>query len=679
MVRVPTYNSYMNLLNRSLSTKAQIDLYSYQATTGLKSPTYSGYGVNAYNIVNIEAALGVTQNFMENNKVLDTELKAMNTAMQSINDSISDFKSMLNSFGASDTDKMNPDQTGGEITFTDNNEATYLGKTITINGIKYTFADNDDENTNIDLSAIQGDSGTEGYAEKVMELLKDKIDPAGTNKDYIFEENKFSFPLYTINGSSTILSADGVELGDAYAMNQDKASALKDLQNSAFATMLALADSLNTSAGGRYLFGGGNASNAPVNFPFKTLEEFQAYYDGINIKFPDSASAILSNMTFTAEDTGELTISRIEGNNYNISTEKDGGFLNKVAEGGAQSTGDVTFDADKNTITATEYHAFQSIKPGDTLVVGRGGDGSDDLSLIVKSVSEDGKTITFEDVDGHTIPESANGTVTNGAGLTFSTSFPVGAVIEMDGMGNNVAERVQVVSINTDGSLNVTADPNHFNADTVTIPSSSKWSLGTSSYYQGGNVDTERLISSNQSIVMNINAGDSAFEKLFRSLGQIAQGNMVDSRDLSQEFDGLVDSNFASDTISNAINLLQSAIDNSGDLNPTSTSSLNGITAKLSSDYVRLSNNTENLTLASTNLENSVGDLKNTDQTEAVVKALMASNNLQASYSILNNLMNLSLVNYLKQIKLISFNKRTLLSAFINVLNLYTLLFDVNR
>ena len=86
----------MNLLNRSLSTKAQIDLYSYQATTGLKSPTYSGYGVNAYNIVNIEAALGVTQNFMENNKVLDTELKAMNTAMQSINDSISDFKSMLN-------------------------------------------------------------------------------------------------------------------------------------------------------------------------------------------------------------------------------------------------------------------------------------------------------------------------------------------------------------------------------------------------------------------------------------------------------------------------------------------------------------------------------------------------------------------------------------------------------
>lgn len=648
MVRVPTYNSYMNLLNQTLNTKAQIDLYSFQTTTGLKAPTYAGYGMSAYNIVNLESALGVTKNFMENNKILDVELKAMNTSMQSINGAINDLKSMLNSFGASDTDKMNPDQTGGEITFTDNNEAAYLGKTITIDGTKYTFADNDAEPNNIDLSAIHADSGNDDYAEKVMGLLKDKIDPAGTNPDYVFEGNKFSFPLYTINGSSTILGADGVKTGEPYSMNDDKASALKDLQNTAFATLLALTDSLNVSANGRYLFGGGNATNAPVEFPFRTLEEFQAYYDGINIKYPTSASANLSNMKFTAEDTGALTISKIEGNNYNISTEKAGGFLNKVAEGSAKTTGDVTFSSDKNTITATEYGAFQSIKAGDTLVVGRGGDGSDDLSLIVKSVSADGKTITFEDVDGHKIPASADGTVADGENLTFSTSFPVGAVINMEGMGNNVAERVQVVSVNTDGSLNVTADPNHFNADTVTIPASSKWEMNTTSYYQGGTLDTERMISSNQSIMMNVNAGDGAFEKLFRVLGQISQGNMVDTRDLSQEFDGLVDPNAASKTLNNAINLLQSAINNSGDLNPTTNSSLNGVSAKLSSDYVALSNNTENLTLASTNLENSVGELKTVDKTEAAIKALMASTNLQASYSILNNIMNLSLVNYLK-------------------------------
>ncbi len=648
MVRVPTYNSYMNLLNRTLSTKSQIDLYSFQTTTGLKAPTYSGYGMSAYNIVNLESALGVAQNFMENNKLLDVELKAMNTSMQSINNAVNDFKSMLYSFGASDADNMNPDQTGGEISFTDNNEASYLGKTITVDGIKYTFADNADEPNNIDLSVIQADSGNDDYAEKVMGLLKDKIDPAGTNKDYVFEGNKFSFPLYTINGSSTVLGAEGVKTGEPYSMNVDKATALKDLQNTAFATILALTDSLNISANGKYLFGGGNATNAPVQFPFRTLDEFQAYYDGINIKYPTSASANLSNMKFTAEDTGALTISKVEGNRYSISTEKAGGFLNKVAEGGAKTTGDVTFNSDKNTITATEYNAFRSIKAGDTLVVGRGGDGSDDLSLIVKSVSDDGKTITFEDIDGHKIPASADGKIANGENLTFSTSLPVGAVINMNGMDNNVAERVQVVSVNTDGSLNVTADPNHFNADTVTIPASSKWEMNTTSYYQGGTLDTERRISGHQSIMMDVNAGDGAFEKLFRVLGQIAQGNMVDTRDLSQEFDGLIDPSAADKTFDSVIELLQSAINNSGDLNPTTNSSLSGVSAKLSSDYVALSNNTESLSLASTNLENSVDELKTVDQTEAAIKALTASTNLQASYSVLSNIMNLSLVNYLK-------------------------------
>ena len=648
MVRVPTYNSYMNLLNRTLSTKSQIDLYSFQTTTGLKAPTYSGYGMSAYNIVNLESALGVAQNFMENNKLLDVELKAMNTSMQSINNAVNDFKSMLYSFGASDADNMNPDQTGGEISFTDNNEASYLGKTITVDGIKYTFADNADEPNNIDLSVIQADSGNDDYAEKVMGLLKDKIDPAGTNTDYVFEGNKFSFPLYTINGSSTVLGAEGVKTGEPYSMNVDKATALKDLQNTAFATILALTDSLNISANGKYLFGGGNATNAPVQFPFRTLDEFQAYYDGINIKYPTSASANLSNMKFTAEDTGALTISKVEGNRYSISTEKAGGFLNKVAEGGAKTTGDVTFNSDKNTITATEYNAFRSIKAGDTLVVGRGGDGSDDLSLIVKSVSDDGKTITFEDIDGHKIPASADGKIANGENLTFSTSLPVGAVINMNGMDNNVAERVQVVSVNTDGSLNVTADPNHFNADTVTIPASSKWEMNTTSYYQGGTLDTERRISGHQSIMMDVNAGDGAFEKLFRVLGQIAQGNMVDTRDLSQEFDGLIDPSAADKTFDSVIELLQSAINNSGDLNPTTNSSLSGVSAKLSSDYVALSNNTESLSLASTNLENSVDELKTVDQTEAAIKALTASTNLQASYSVLSNIMNLSLVNYLK-------------------------------
>ena len=126
MTRVPTYASYMNLMNQTLANKAQFDLYNYQSITGLKSPTYSGYGMSAYSIVNLEASLGVTSNFLENNKLLNIELETMSTSMQSINDTVSDFKSMLNSFSGSDINNLTPDYTGGELTFTSNDEATYL-------------------------------------------------------------------------------------------------------------------------------------------------------------------------------------------------------------------------------------------------------------------------------------------------------------------------------------------------------------------------------------------------------------------------------------------------------------------------------------------------------------------------------------------------------------------------
>lgn len=44
MVRVPTYASYMSLLNQTMNTKSMLDLYSYQSNTGIKSPTYAGSG-----------------------------------------------------------------------------------------------------------------------------------------------------------------------------------------------------------------------------------------------------------------------------------------------------------------------------------------------------------------------------------------------------------------------------------------------------------------------------------------------------------------------------------------------------------------------------------------------------------------------------------------------------------
>jgi len=47
------------------------------------------------------------------------------------------------------------------------------------------------------------------------------------------------------------------------------------------------------------------------------------------------------------------------------------------------------------------------------------------------------------------------------------------------------------------------------------------------------------------------------------------------------------------------------------------------------------------------NLQTSIDSLKNVDQTEAAAKAILAQYNLEASYSVLQNALNMSLLNYL--------------------------------
>ena len=74
-MRVPTYATYMNIANATIKNKNMVDLYSFQSITDLKSMNYSGYGMSASSIVSLEASLGVTNTFMENNKRRMTNLK----------------------------------------------------------------------------------------------------------------------------------------------------------------------------------------------------------------------------------------------------------------------------------------------------------------------------------------------------------------------------------------------------------------------------------------------------------------------------------------------------------------------------------------------------------------------------------------------------------------------------
>lgn len=644
-MRVPTYANYVNMLNQTLKNKQQLDLYNYQSITGLKAQTYSGYGAQAYNIVSLEASLSVTQNFLANNDLLNIDIKVMNTAMEAIYDTINDFKSTLNSFGGNDLDKITPDYTGGEITFGNDTPADYLGKTLTIDGVQYTFADNGDDN-NIDISAATN-------ATDVMNALKTKLENATPQPadfaDFTFDEekNKVTFPLYTVNGTSSVLNVEGVTTGEHF-MNGEQSQAVTQLQQLAFSTMQALVDALNTSANGKYLFGGGVSSEPPIEFPFSTLEEFQAYYDGVDIQYPSNACANLANWTFTSSDLGDLTLSRkADDASVGVIKANGGSFLSQAITSGTETTGTLSFDTDRNTIHASEYGAFNTISAGDTLVIGGTDAGGNAQAYVVESVSEDGKTLTLS--KDTKLAEDME--LTPDKNITFSTSLPIDSIVDMNGFGNNIAPEVQVLGISDDGTeLYVRMDDSRWPAEgeSVDIAASSQWNLESKSYYQGGSLVSERIISENQSITLDITAADPAFEKLFRALGEIAQGNLVDIQDPRNEFEGTIDVSRTGERVKEAISLLQDGIYNGGRTTTEQNGDLYTVMAKVNANYVKLDSTIQNQTLVEKNLTDSVSSIKNVDRTEAAALAIIAAGNLDASYAVLQQAMNVSLLNYIK-------------------------------
>ncbi len=539
MTRVPTYANYMNLLNTSMKTKSMVDTYSYQATTGIKYANYAGYGMTSSNIVSMEASLNVTQNFMTNNVNLNTTITAQSTIMETIEDSVSSFKSQLNNA----------------------------------------------------LSALS-------------------------------------------------------DLTDGKPINTEAASSVTELQTVAYSAMSLLSDGLNNSVGGKYIFGAGSSS-APTQFKYTSLEEFQSYYDGINIKYPTTDNAALANRVATAADSGKLTISKntdvdAPDNGFILSAEN--GFLSPVVTGSEATTGDLTLSALDNTLKSDIRGAFNSIGAGDTLILNDG--AGNQKAYIVDSVSADGKTITFSDET----PVQADATYTNGLNganpVTISTSFTVGSVVNFSG-SNNVSPTMQVVGIKDNGDLLVTADPSYFPADIDTtpieIPVESKWEIKSESYYVGGSATEVFRVSDNQSITMDISANDSVFDKLFRAFGMIAQGNMIQTDD-----DGnVVNADEVNQLVNSAMDLLQSAIDNNGKATSGKNETMSVVIAKISANYVTLNNVQTSLEAVQSNLEDSVYSIKNVDKTEATVKLLAAQNSLEASYQVLTSALNLSLLNYI--------------------------------
>ena len=316
-----------------------------------------------------------------------------------------------------------------------------------------------------------------------------------------------------------------------------------------------------------------------------------------------------------------------------VRTHSDiGGFVTSSMKGSALQTGDIGFSVNQNAMTATVKGAFSSYKTGDCLII-KGADGNDKM-YIIDSVSEDGRTVKFSDetpVEEEMSLLNGN-TIADGAGVTICKTYSVGATVEMGGTNGAYNGLYTVLGVSADGKELIvrTEDFPEYGA----TESFTSARFETSTYYNGGQLSSSYRVSETTTIVNDINASSAAFEKVFRALGAIAQGNMLDPDNIDS----------ATQRVSEALDLLDEALTaNSKETNGDVTSVQYAVISKL--DLVKTT--IDNQTALQNSLETYISSLTQVDKTEAATMLLQAAENLKVSYSVLSTINSLSLLNYL--------------------------------
>ncbi len=645
--RVPTLYSNLSFTNQMMKTQQRINELSYQSSSGWKSDNYSYYGDESYNLINLDNQLSMVQKHYDNNYLTSIKVDNMAEASAAMTDELADLKSLALDFTSTDLANLANDYTGGEITFSSDLNV-YLGETLTIDGTQYTFA-NDGIGNNIDISALV--PGDPSYAEDVMFALRTKLDGLDPNfSDYSFDSNTFTFPKYTIDGESSILNATGVTTGDPIELPNDKEREMETLQFRAFTVLKNMEYYLNTKVDGKYLFGGGEGSQAPVSIPFDSLESFQDYYDGRIVKYPETRAANLSEFEVTQDRTGDVTFAQ-RGAPYDekegrITATNAGAFTYEGVVPSATLTGDITYSTSDNTIRAEEVGAFDKIKAGDSIVVSGGDAGANQVSYIVSSVSEDGRKIT---VDAST-PVQADMTIVNGGNAEMRLSYPVGANIDLSGFSNNFDGVYTITGISDDGSelyVDQTTFPDSATPQTITA-AGNNFSIGAKTYYRGSTQVTHSRISDEKTLEISVNAIDPAFEKAIRALAMIAEGGLIDDRNPADSLDSNINYNNAEDRINSAVDLLIDAFSHSDFSQPgEEDSDLIYVNRLMTENQTIIQSIMDDQNTTISTYKSRVSESKMVDPTETVAKLQAEALSLEISYSVLSQISSLSLINYM--------------------------------
>lgn len=418
---------------------------------------------------------------------------------------------------------------------------------------------------------------------------------------------------------------------DLTAQNPENVSAVLDLQQKVFSAFSQVQYFLTQKIDGKYIFGGARSDVPPISFPYKSLKDFQQFYDGINAVFPSTRVANLVDLSFSNKNVTYSNVT-IGGNAMTQVLGAAGDFVTDTID--QVATGNLQFSnvGSNGKITATTPGSFRALQVGQTFIL----DGTtltNNGVFTITDVSPDGKTITLD--------QNVNaGTETAGSAV-MKLTVPNGTALAMSGssVGNNGAYTVrwptnaQLVAAGFDPNAGqVTPGDMIFVDNQVPFGGTETISLESSAFLTGTSLSTEQRISDTQSLRLDVTGLDPAFEKLTRALGIIAQGDLINKPE----------------RVAQALAIINDAIEHSP-LQPTEEKSdLQAVQDRIGINQRAIADAKQVQTSFLAFLEGRQNELEKADTTEAAVRLQTDSQVLQISYASLAKITELTLLNYLR-------------------------------
>lgn len=775
--RVPTTATYRIYMNNMSNQKSSINQLSYQATTGNKYDSYDKYGLSSYRILSLQNEQSVVEKYLETNSISQVVLESQQKAVNDIRSAIINFRDQLREFFANDLTTMSKNPSEEELIALQNTQeaafeamslmAYYLNSQVDGN---YIFGGGKDGQKPVNFPYTTLEDFQAAYDGKILtyptsysaSLSEMSSASELTNGATLKQNFQTLTPKTTVrtgeatnemrfDSANKTLTANNVDTFKGFSAG-DKIGVTGTAGNNKTLTVASVsddgktltfvedvADETLTNSAGVTLTKGWSFVNTPedilqnqpetnvlkgatgefsnlkagekmkiegtgANDGYKTIESISL--DGSTVTFKEqvvteapvttakahqsldtgtitaqsNAGTVIQNFTVNkdqltvagqtlkalnantfanvkagqnitindklyyvkdvSDDGKTLTFSGNvpdaadwTGTTVEFATRSDTrGFITDSLKGSALQTGDIGFYAKDNAMKAAVKGAFSSYKTGDTLVV-QGADGNDRM-YIVKSVSADGRTVSFD--DSTPVAEDMNITngkqITDGKGITIGKSYPVGATVDLGKTSGAYNGKYTVTGVSDDGkTLTVkTKDFPEYGAEETFATAD----VATYSYYDGGYLKTTYRVSETSAFSNDVTAASSAFEKLFRAMGEIAQGNLLDADNPES----------AHARVSDALNILDASLNaNSKEKNGDITSIQYSVISKL--DLVKTT--IESQTASKESLTTYINNMTQVDKTEAVTYLLQAKQDLEVSYSVLSAINRLSLLQYL--------------------------------